>query len=136
MSVRVNFAFEKGEICIENSTNLLTLNYFSIQFSIENHSKWQPWTGGLVNWWLSDFSFEKLYRSYTLRHVGSSEFCFWKSKIYIENSTNLLTLNYFSIPFSIENHSKWQPRTGELDLIFKISKLTIQILIKTTKRGS
>ena len=39
MSVRVNFAFEKSEICIENSTKLITSNYFSIQFSIENHSK-------------------------------------------------------------------------------------------------
>jgi len=27
---------------IETWTNLRTLNYFSIQFSIENHSKWQP----------------------------------------------------------------------------------------------
>ena len=41
---QVNFAFEKSEICIENSINLLTSNYFSIQFSIENHSKWQPWS--------------------------------------------------------------------------------------------
>ena len=37
MSVRVNFAFEKSEICIENSVKRKTSNYFSIQFSIENH---------------------------------------------------------------------------------------------------
>ena len=37
MSVRVNFAFEKSEICIENSTKLISSNYFSIQLSIENH---------------------------------------------------------------------------------------------------
>ena len=37
MSVRVNFAFEKSEICIENSIKRKTSNYFSIRFSIENH---------------------------------------------------------------------------------------------------
>jgi hypothetical protein len=42
MSVRVNFAFEKSEICIENSIKRITLLHFSIQFSIENHSKLQP----------------------------------------------------------------------------------------------
>jgi len=61
MSIRVNFAFEKSEICIENSSNLKTSNYFSIQFSIENHSKWQV----SLEWW-------------AWIHVSSSEFCFWK----------------------------------------------------------
>jgi hypothetical protein len=37
MSVRVNLTFEKSKICIENSIKRETSNYFSIQFSIENH---------------------------------------------------------------------------------------------------
>ena len=41
---QVNFTFEKSEICIENSIKHLTSKHFSIQFSIENHSNWQPWS--------------------------------------------------------------------------------------------
>jgi hypothetical protein len=51
MSVRMNFAFGKSEICIENSVKYITSSRLSVQFSIENHSKWQPWTGRLVDWW-------------------------------------------------------------------------------------
>jgi len=61
MPVRVNFAFEKSEICIENSIKRKTSNYFSIQFSIENHSKWRV----SLEWW-------------AWIHVSSSEFDFWK----------------------------------------------------------
>jgi hypothetical protein len=105
MSVRVNFVFEKSGICIENSTKLKTWSHFSIQFSIENHSKWhltklRPWN--------------KFRVTNTQTPSVWVNFAFEKSGICIENSTKLKTWSHFSIQFSIENHSKWQPRTGRL----------------------
>jgi len=120
MSVRVNFAFEKSKICIENSINLKTSNHFSIQFSIENHSKWH---------YIFNFSTSLKqipYRGYRLARNDNSNFfplmsvraCLsslvgrWISllkKVKIVSRTfKLITSNYFSIQFSTENHSKWQ----------------------------
>jgi hypothetical protein len=60
--------------CIENST---TPSYFSIQFSIENHSKW---------------------------HLSFCQFEWWRGDSRGIVSRTRLTSFYFSIQFSIENH--------------------------------
>ena len=96
----MNFAFEKSEICIENSIKRKTSNYFSIQFSIENHLPSKERRQARSDKWVLSGEFEHMSVRVNLT--------FEKSEICIENSIKRKTSKHFSIQFSIENHSKWQ----------------------------
>jgi hypothetical protein len=80
--------------CIENST---TPSYFSIQFSIENHSKWH----------LSFCQFEPAFQGTQAGskwHLSFCQFEWWRGDSRGIVSRTRLTSFYFSIQFSIENH--------------------------------